>query len=160
MKRIVALNLAVVAGLCLSPAWADEDEARDLRTSEMPHLNVEKLQDGTFSTDTLTFDLEPKGENGSRLEYKVGVDAGDVLVYSVVATGTVISEFHGQSEESKSVFFYREQDDVGTTHGQFISPMTGAHGWYFANTSEEPVTVTLELAGYYTLEPGLIEIPN
>ncbi|MGB3626271.1 MAG: hypothetical protein WA989_10590 [Henriciella sp.] len=160
MKRHIAISFAALLAATTSPAFADEDEARDLRTSEMPHINVEKAHDAAFSTDTFTFDLAPEGENGSRLEYKVSMDAGDVLIYSIEATGTVISEFHGQSDDSKAVFFYREQDDVGSTHGQFISPMTGGQGWYFANTSDEPSTVTLDVAGYYTLEPGLIEIPD
>ena len=153
------MALAIAALLPLGCAGADT-EPQDLRISEMPHLNIEKAQDAAFESETQVFNLAPKGENGSRLEYKVFVAAGDVVVYSIKADPNVVSEFHGQAEESKAVFFYREQDDVGTTHGQFISPMSGDHCWYFANQADTTATVTLELVGYYGPGAGLIEIPD
>jgi len=38
------------------------------------------------------------------------------------------------------------------------APIDGIHGWYFANAGMEPVMVELKLSGYYTLEPGVLEM--
>ena len=95
---------------------------------------------------------------GARLEYKVHMQAGNVMVYSVNASGPVINDFHGQADMNDAVLFYREEKAATATSGQFIAPTIGIHGWYLANTTDQPVTVKIRLAGYYELTPGLIPI--
>jgi hypothetical protein len=92
------------------------------------------------------------------VEYKVDVGAGDALVYSLKADLPVISEFHGEAHATKTVVFYREETAMAASHGQFVAPMSGAHGWYLANPHEKPVTVRLQLSGYYRPAPGLLKI--
>ena len=86
------------------------------------------------------------------------VRAGDALVYSLTADQPVISEFHGEAHATKTVVFYREEPAMVASHGQFVAPMTGMHGWYLANPNDKPVTVRLRLSGYYRTSPGLLKI--
>lgn len=153
------LRLALAAGALTlaAPAIAAEPPP-EFRSSDLPYLLVEKGQAQGFRTDEIELPLAAAKQPGSRLEYKVGMKAGDGLVYSLTATQPVISEFHGESKMNSAVMFYREDKATTATHGQFISPMEGAHGWYIANVSAAPVTIRLKLSGYYTLEPGLIPI--
>lgn len=130
----------------------------ELRSNEMPHLMVERAHKQPFRSDTVAITLAPATETGSRVEYKVDVGAGDALVYSITADQPVISEFHGEAHATKTVVFYREERAMAASHGQFIAPMSGAHGWYLANPHDQPVTVRLELSGYYKTAPGLLKI--
>ena len=70
----------------------------------------------------------------------------------------VISEFHGEAHATKTVVFYREETATTASHGQFVAPISGAHGWYLANPHDKPVTVRLQLSGYYKNSPGLLKI--
>lgn len=133
------------------------DERPYVRTKDMPHLQIDKPHSDQFRSDTVEIQLAPAEEPGWRTEYKVTVNAGDALVYSLTSTGPVISEFHNEMLPSGSVMFYREEKATTASHGQFLSPADGQHGWYVANTTNKPVKVTLKLSGYYTVDPGFIE---
>ncbi len=130
----------------------------EFRSSDLPNLNIERKQAAAFRTDVIELPLEPKGQVGGRLEFKVRMKAGDAMVYGLIASGAVVSEFHGEAEVNRAVMFYREEKAMTTTHGQFVAPMDGIHGWYLANTTDQKVTVRIQLAGYYLRDPGLILI--
>ena len=151
----------ILAGLGLlalaAPAIAQEASPPEFRSSDLPHLVVEKQQDKVFRTDVIEIPLAATKQLGSRTEYILSMKAGDALVYSLTASKPVHSEFHGASDASKAVMFYREETATSATHGQLVAPMTGAHGWYLANTNDTPITVRLQISGYYTVEPGLIK---
>jgi len=114
--------------------------------------------EASYRSDEIEFELKPAKVPGWRLEYKVGMKAGDALLYSLTSNAPVISEFHNEITSNKAVMFYREEQATTASHGQFIAPAAGAHGWYIANTTDEPVKVRLKLSGYYTTTPGLITI--
>ncbi len=42
------------------------------------------------------------------------MQAGSALLYSLVASAPVISEFHGESDANKGVMFYREETATRT----------------------------------------------
>jgi len=151
-RAMLALAALALAG----PALAAPPPA-EFRSTDLAHLGIERGQAQAYRTDVIDIPLGAVKQKGARLEYKVHVKAGDAVVYSLTATKPVVSEFHGESHANKAVMFYREDKATTATHGQFISPMTGAHGWYLANTNDTPVTVRLQLSGYYTIEPGLIK---
>lgn len=118
---------------------------------------IERGHEEASRTDVIELTLAPKSEPGSRVEYKVHMEAGDALLYALAANQPLVAEFHGESDANKAVMFYREEGATAESYGQFIAPMTGVHGWYLANEQETPVSIRLTLNGYYTLEPGLIE---
>lgn len=160
--RLFAAALAATA--LATQATGQPKPPPELRSSEAPHLMVERAQDQAFRSDVVEIALAPATQTGSRVEYKVDVRAGDALVYSLSADQPVISEFHGEAHATKTVIFYREDTATAASqgpfasHGQFIAPMSGAHGWYLANPHDRPVTVRLRLSGYYKTTPGLLKI--
>ena len=152
------LSAAAALAVLTTPALGQPKPPPELRSSEMPHLVVERAHKERFRSDTVEISLAPASQTGSRVEYKVDVGAGDALVYSLKADLPVISEFHGEAHATKTVVFYREETAMAASHGQFVAPMSGAHGWYLANPHEKPVTVRLQLSGYYRPAPGLLKI--
>ena len=162
--RLAAAAAALATCILATSALGQPKPPPELRSREAPHLMVERGQEQAFRSDVVEIVLAPATETGSRLEYKVDVGAGDALVYSLAADLPVISEFHGEAHATKTVIFYREDTATAASqgrfaaHGQFIAPMSGAHGWYLANPHDRPVTVRLRLAGYYKTSPGLLKI--
>lgn len=155
--HLVAVT-ALATTLLATGAVAQPKPPPELRSGEMPHVMVDRAQAAAFRSDEVEIALAPASQTGSRVEYKVDVGAGDALVYSVRADQPVISEFHGEAHATKTVIFYREEAAMTASHGQFVAPMSGAHGWYLANPHERPVTVRLKLAGYYRITPGILKI--
>jgi len=90
-----------------------------------------------------------------QLEYKATLALGEPLLYSWrVQGGPVYFEFHGEPTEGNwpAGYFrsYEIQQRASESHGSFIAPFTGRHGWYWRNLSDEPATITLQASGYYS----------
>jgi hypothetical protein len=80
---------------------------------------------------------------------------GDSLVYGwrVKDGSQVYFEFHGEPNEGKwpeDYFESYEKGEASSGAGSMVAPFTGNHGWYWLNLSDKPVTIVVELAGYYT----------
>ncbi|HEX4970857.1 MAG TPA: hypothetical protein VFV69_07350 [Steroidobacteraceae bacterium] len=89
------------------------------------------------------------------LEYKATLAAGEPMLYSWrVQGGPVYFEFHGEPTEGtwpKGYFrSYEIQQRASASHGSFIAPFTGQHGWFWRNLSDEPAVITLQASGYYS----------
>jgi hypothetical protein len=118
-----------------------------------------------WRVDQRQFTIAP----GTGMEFKYELDRGATMVYSWKATGFVDYDFHtepdGQPSSASDSF------DKGTSsqrRGGYTAPYDGIHGWYWENTSNRDVTVTLQTAGFYdeaTLflpktPPEAMEIPE
>lgn len=96
---------------------------------------------------------------GDELEYKVRMQAGDVLVYSWVAEGVdtpsdFYFDFHGEVPGAQPEQVVEYLQATGTqSSGSLVAPMTGVHGWYLQNQTAGAVVVKLRLSGYYELVP-------
>jgi hypothetical protein len=100
-----------------------------------------------------TVELTLKGDEEA--EYKAVVARGESLLYTwrVKEGSQVYFEFHGQPSEGTWPKDYYESYEKGEStggQGAMVSPFTGEHGWYWLNLSEKPVTIVVELAGYYS----------
>jgi hypothetical protein len=89
------------------------------------------------------------------LEYKATLALGEPMLYSWrVQGGPVYFEFHGEPTEGQwPQGYYRSyeiQQRASESHGSFIAPFTGQHGWYWRNLSDEPAVITLQASGYYS----------
>lgn len=114
-----------------------------------------------FRQDVITVPIGAFGVTLGATEYKVTLAEGQTLVYSWRATAPIVFEFHGHTtptdgSPAEVMDYIKGQASEG--HGTLTAPLSGIHGWYFANPTFEPVSVELTLAGYYRLEPGLIGI--
>jgi hypothetical protein len=143
---------ALVGGLALVGVASSQVE-----WNEMP------LPDGVFHeysadfrTDVIDIPLEPLGE----LEYKLGLNEGDSIVYQWDAVDLknpemLYAEFHGHTEPVNNVgdLMYYRKATGGTERGTLVAPFTGIHGWYLRNEGEAPILVRLKVAGFYELLP-------
>jgi hypothetical protein len=76
------------------------------------------------------------------------------MVYSWKASGKVLFEFHGEPDQKPNPDYYDSyelDDKVGKeqSHGSFVAPSTGIHGWFWENKSEQPVEIRLTVAGFF-----------
>jgi hypothetical protein len=117
---------------------------------------VISIQPAKWRTDTVRVPV-PAGKG---LEYKLTMKKGEGLVYSISYDGLsdpglMLTEFHGHTPQVNGVgdlMFYAKTGGTPQS-GVFMSPWDGIHGWYLKNDSPKDVTVTIELAGFYILEP-------
>jgi hypothetical protein len=116
-------------------------------TLEPTRLGANTPRGAAFRRDTKTFDIGPK----EGIEYKYTMREGDGFVYRWEATAPVISEFHGEPEGSPQGYaeFY-DKSEGPMANGSFFAPANGIHGWWWENTTDNPITLTLTSAGFYT----------
>ena len=106
-------------------------------------------QDAAFKEETVDFTVPPR----EGMEYKYRLDKGEALLYSWKATGPVNVEFHAEPDGAPRGYAqtYEKTDRQTSASGTLTAPFAGIHGWYWENTTDQPVTVTLTSAGYYNL---------
>lgn len=113
----------------------------------LPNPAVSQLKQTAPRTDTVTVELEP----GQQTEIKAILDAAQVILYSWKAEGgQVYTDFHGHEPNAGDAFVrYEEQQSGDREQGSLVAPFAGEHGWFWLNISEKPVTITLQISGYY-----------
>ncbi len=111
-----------------------------------------------FRTDTIDIPLKAGGDDGSELEYKVHMIAGQTLVYSWTVTAPkdeFYVDFHSEQRPSpKENVISHKVGLMTSANGSLVAPFEGIHGWYLQNQSAKPVVVHLKIAGFYDLLPG------
>jgi hypothetical protein len=87
------------------------------------------------------------------MEYKYRLEKGRALLYTWKATGPVNYELHAEPDGGPRGFAqsYEKRDGVQNASGTLTAPFSGIHGWFWENRTAQPVTVTLESAGFYNL---------
>jgi hypothetical protein len=59
-------------------------------------------------------------------------------------------EFHGEHDGAAPGTAVSYEKSTGTRGaGSFTAPAGGIHGWFWENTTDDPMTITLTSAGYY-----------
>jgi hypothetical protein len=106
-------------------------------------------QQKPYASETVDFVVAPK----QGMEYKYRLDKGEALLYSWKATGPVNVEFHAEPDGAPRGYAqtYEKADRQTAASGTLTAPFSGIHGWYWENTTDQPITVTLTSAGYYNL---------
>jgi hypothetical protein len=156
----IALTRIVVLAALLVPARVAAAQYIEVPPTPAPGSGVvHKDHPAGFRTDTVDIRLPGKD---AELEYMIQVKAGDTVVYSWEAPNLVnpdllYTEFHGHTEAAPgrpgTVTFYRKAAGA-KAQGTLIAPFDGIHGWYIQNQSAAPVTLRLQMAGFYELVPG------
>jgi len=106
--------------------------------------NHQQLQ--RYRRDARTFALGPFEE----MEFKYRIEKDGGFVYSWTSTGKVQVDFHGEPDGQPKGYaeFYDQAERVAAT-GTFVAPAPGIHGWYWKNLTSDPITITLNSAGYF-----------
>ncbi|MDA3963011.1 MAG: hypothetical protein PF961_19680 [Planctomycetota bacterium] len=101
-----------------------------------------------YQTDITTVTLPP----GQGLEVKAVMEAGQVMTFAWVTDGGAVSlDMHGEPPGDGSNFTsHRKGQNETAAQGIFVAPFAGTHGWWWANKTKAPITVTLQTSGFYT----------
>lgn len=130
--------------------------------SSQVQWNERALADGVFreyAADYRTDVIDIPLAAGEELEYKLGLNEGDSIVYQWDAVDlkdpeVLWAEFHGHTPPVNNVgdlMFYRKA--FGTTErGVLVAPFSGIHGWYLRNDGDKAIVVRLKVAGFYELQ--------
>ena len=84
---------------------------------------------------------------------KYRLDKGQALLYSWSATAAVNYELHAEPDGAPRGYAesYEKRPTTWQASGTLSAPFSGIHGWYWENTGDQPVTVTLKSAGFYSM---------
>jgi hypothetical protein len=136
-------------GLVELGATAKQVEALEASATSTAQTTIVVGQDAPFKEETVDFTVPPR----EGMEYKYRLDKGEALLYSWKATGPVNVEFHAEPDGGPRGYAqtYEKADRQAAASGTLTAPFAGIHGWYWENTTDQPVTVTLTSAGYYNL---------
>ena len=105
-------------------------------------------QGEAFHSETVEFKVGPR----AGLEYKYRLDKGEALLYSWKATGPVNVEFHAEPDGAPRGYAQTYEKSQGVeASGTLMAPFPGIHGWYWENTGDQEITVTLTSSGFYNL---------
>ena len=86
------------------------------------------------------------------VELKADMKSGHSLVFDWQTDGAPLyTDMHGEppnAGKNEFISYWKEkQQTVG--QGTLIAQFEGTHGWYWQNMSEEDVTVTVDVSGFY-----------
>ena len=132
--------------------WPNIPEEFDFYEPDILGDPYSRTQAAKFKSDTLTIELDV----GEQTEYKAIMQQGDALVYhwQLDHGETVYTDFHadpGENAEGYPEMYYIRyaESEAAESSGSLVAPFTGNHGWYWLNIEEEPITIRLEVHGYY-----------
>jgi hypothetical protein len=106
-------------------------------------------QERAFQNETVQFTLKPH----EGMEYKYRLDKGESLLYSWKATVPVNYELHAEPDGAPRGYAqsYEKKSDTSQASGTLTAPFPGIHGWYWENTTNGEMTVTLTASGFYNM---------
>ena len=127
-------RLGSPAGVAPPPPMADSEGGRVL--------------DQPIKSETVEIVIGAREE----VEHKIGMVEGASVLFSWTSTGSLYSDFHAHpyNDLDGEEIRYRESEGVSSETGAITAPYSGFHGWYWRNDSDQPVTVTLEVTGFFT----------
>jgi hypothetical protein len=126
-----------------TPATTGEDGEPIL---EWNRAGADRLQPRPFRRDARRFDLGPN----EAMEFKYRIEKDGGFVYSWTSTGKVQVDFHGEPEgKPRGYAEFYNQSERERADGTFVAPSPGIHGWYWKNLTSDPITITLNTAGYF-----------
>jgi hypothetical protein len=113
------------------------------------HNAVVAAEERPLREETVAFTIAPR----DFVEYKYRLDKGQALLYSWSATSPVNYELHAEPDGAPRGYAESFEKRAATQEasGTLTAPFSGIHGWYWENTGDQPVTVTLKSAGFYTM---------
>jgi hypothetical protein len=106
-------------------------------------------QERAFQEETVEFTVGPR----EGMEYKYRLDKGEALLYSWKATAPVNYEAHAEPDGAPRGYAqsYEKGSAASQMSGTLTAPFSGIHGWYWENTTDREITVTLTAAGFYNM---------
>jgi hypothetical protein len=106
-------------------------------------------QERPYQQEAVDFKIAPRGS----MEYKYRLDKGEALLYAWKATAPLNYELHAEPDGAPRGYAqsYQKGSQTPQASGTLTAPFAGIHGWYWENTTDQEVTVTLTAAGFYNM---------
>lgn len=100
-----------------------------------------------FQSKQMTILLEP----GKGMELKALMREDEQFVFNWQTDGgQLYVDMHGERPNAGDEFTsYWEEKQADSAYGGFTAPFDGSHGWYWRNRTKAPVTINLEISGFY-----------
>jgi len=114
----------------------------------LPNPAVFQNKTELAKAEALTITLQP----GEQTEIKTALKTSQMILFSWQAEGgQVYTDFHGHDPAAGDEFWVRYEEQQAGTHGQgsLVAPFEGEHGWFWLNVSEQPVTIKLNVNGFF-----------
>lgn len=117
----------------------------------LPNPAISQIEATPPKTETMRVALDFDG----RTEVKAVMQKAKAIVYSwKVLDGEVYVDFHGHDPARGKNFWVRyeeagQEEGVNVRSGSLVAPFDGEHGWYWLNTSQDPITIELTVTGYF-----------
>jgi hypothetical protein len=104
-------------------------------------------RDGALKTETVTIELDTDAVT----EYKAVMKQGDSIAFRWSTDGgEAYYDFHAHDAAFGEEFFTRYAEGEGTGNaGSIVAAYDGQHGWFWLNIEGAPITITLEVMGFY-----------
>lgn len=103
-------------------------------------------RDRGLKTETLEIALDLD----ATVEYKVLMQQGDSISFRWSTDGEAYYDFHAHDDAFGEEFFTRYAEGEGSSSaGSIVAAYDGQHGWFWLNISDAPITITLEVMGFY-----------
>jgi hypothetical protein len=100
--------------------------------------------------DEITVIVPPK----RGVEFKFSMNQYDKMTYKWHSDdGAIYHDLHGEPKGDTTGYF--ESYTITTAakmEGSFTAPFTGSHGWYWKNTTDNPITISLTTSGQYQVQ--------
>ncbi|MBM95655.1 MAG: hypothetical protein CMI09_07400 [Oceanospirillaceae bacterium] len=142
-------GIGSVLGLtALSPeGLAEAKEAANATSQNSAQSGGEGNSMSTSMNDVAQLALPPN----SGLEYKMIMEKGAQLSFEWMTDGALVYvDMHGEPAGDTSGYFLSyAETTVNMMKGSFTAAFTGTHGWYFKNTTDQPVKIQLFFNGQY-----------
>jgi hypothetical protein len=143
------LGTGAWVGLTELGATGKQIEALEAAAPDTAQATLIVGQAAPFKSETVEFAIAAQ----QGMEYKYRLDKGEALLYSWKASAPVNVEVHAEPDGAPRGYAqtYEKADRQTAASGTLTAPFPGIHGWYWENTTDQPITVTLTSAGYYNL---------
>lgn len=106
---------------------------------------------GSFGSDEpgdkVTLTLAP----GGSVEYKFRMTSGDNMTYHWTSTAPLRFDFHGDEPGNEEQPTSHAQGVADRGQGNFTAPFSGRHGWWWHNSGQAPITISLTTQGSYAI---------
>ena len=105
------------------------------------------ISDVPFRSDEMSLTLQPNEGK----EIKASMRKGEQFVFRWKATGGKVNfDMHGERVNAGADFTsYWKDTQQSAAQGIFVAPFDGTHGWFWRNRGNQPVTVTVNVSGFY-----------
>lgn len=119
----------------------------DQQAAEIPAFDPESMPESTASQQVI--EITVPANKG--IEYKLQMEQYDKVTYEWMTDGSSLYfDLHGEPEGDTTGYFESYAiATLDTMEGSFTAPFNGSHGWYWKNTSNQPIAVQLILNGQF-----------